>query len=192
MQNNHISFWSILLAFLAVTSCKSTKFSGTAACAGRICGPKGEAVSNYQVDFGSLHSARTSLNGMFVIPELRAGTYKVSGGGKGWKSFETTVEFTDRRQVFTAQVEPISTLYSQVEELIREKNYAEAEKLLEKEKKFNKGEKQFQFYEKLVSYCKNPSDEKKNSLLKLFGREPKNAEQKNENSEQNQSKTESK
>lgn len=167
MQTNvkHISVWAFLLAFLAFSSCTSTKFQGTAACTGRVCGPNGEAVENYHIDFGAVHSATTGLNGMFLIPELKSGTYKVSGGGKGWTSFEQTVVFKDRRKIFTAQIEPISTTYAQVEALLREENYKEADKVLQKESKFNKNDKEFQFYEKLISYCKSPSESKKKQLM---------------------------
>lgn len=170
----HISGWAFLLAMLALSSCKSTKFEGTAACTGRVCGPNGEAVENYHLDFGAIHSAVTGINGMFLIPELKAGTYKVSGGGKGWSSFEKTVSFRDRRRIFTAQIEPISSVYAKVEELIRQQDFKEAEKMLQRESKFNKDEKSFQFYEKLISYCKKPSEKKKQQLLNFVGEGKKN------------------
>ncbi|MBQ3671676.1 MAG: carboxypeptidase regulatory-like domain-containing protein [Treponema sp.] len=165
----HISIWAFVLAFLALNSCRSTKFEGTAACTGRICGPHGEAVENYHIDFGAVHSAVTGINGMFLIPELKAGTYRVSGGGKGWSSFEQTVSFKDRRRIFTAQIEPISSVYAKVEELIRDGQFKEAEKMLQKESKYNRGEKSFLFYEKLVSYCKNPSERKKQQIFDMVG-----------------------
>ena len=143
-----------------LVSCASTSFSGNASCTGRVCGPHGEPVAQYQVSFGAGLSAISSVNGMFLIPDMRAGTYTLRGGGKGWASVEKEIAFTDRRGIICIQVEPISVAYQNIERLLRMNLYDEAENALEKERIGNEKSPLFQFYRDVISYCKSPSEKK--------------------------------
>ncbi|MBQ6780216.1 MAG: carboxypeptidase regulatory-like domain-containing protein [Treponema sp.] len=150
----------ILPILLLLISCASTKFSGTAACTGRVCGPHGEPVEQYQVSFGVGLTTVSGINGMFLIPDVRAGTYTVRGGGKGWSSVEKEIEFTDRRGIVCIQVEPMTAVYQKVEGLLRQNFCDEAEKMLAKESVCNDSSPLFQFYREVISYRKSPTEQK--------------------------------
>ena len=158
---------------LLLTSCASTKYEGTAACVGRVCGLHGEPVENYQVSFGLGHSAVTGKNGMFLIPEIRAGTYTLKGKGTGWTSVEKEVSFIDRRSIVCVQVEPISAVYQRVESLLRSGLFDEADSLLKKEKVSNAESKLYQFYQQVIDYCRSPSDRKMRKISEKVMEETK-------------------
>ncbi len=150
----------LLPLLVMLLSCASTKFAGKAACTGRVCGPHGEPVENYQVSFGLGLTTVTKANGMFLIPEMSAGTYTVKGKGTGWTSVEKEVQFIDRRSIVCLQVEPIAALYQRVESLLRSGLYDEAEDILKKEKSSNAESKLYQFYQRVIDYCQSPSERK--------------------------------
>jgi len=152
-----VSVTSVAMLLLPA-SCASEKFDGVASCTGRVCGPHGEPVENYQISFGLGLSAVTGKNGMFLIPEMRAGTYTLTGMGCGWTSVRKEVRFIDRRGIVCVQVEPISAVYQRVESFLRSGLYDEAESLLRKEKPANADSRLFQFYQKVVDYCRSPSE----------------------------------
>ena len=145
---------------LMLISCASSKFSGKAVCTGRVCGPHGEPVENYQVSFGLGLSTVTKANGMFLIPEMSAGTYTLHGKGVGLTSVEKEVTFIDRRSIICVQVEPLSAVYQRVESLLRSGLYDEAEDILKKEKSANSESKMYQFYQRIIDYLQSPSERK--------------------------------
>lgn len=160
MKKNFVLIPLVTLLF----SCASTKYAGTAACTGRVCGPRGEPVANYQVSFGLGLTTVTGSNGMFLIPEMRSGTYTLTGRGAGWASVEKEISFVDRRSIVCVQVEPISAVYQRVESLLKSGLYEEAKTMLKREKSSNDKTELFQFYQKVVDYCQSPSERKKEKL----------------------------
>ena len=163
--------WLTALLAAAVVSCASTRFSGTAACAGRVCGPNGAPVEQYTVSFGIGKTTVTGVNGMFVIPDMRAGEYTLTGYGRGWASIKKDVVFTDRRGIVCIQVDPITSVYKKVESYMRSGLFDQAAQLLKTQANGNGEDALFQFYQAVVSYGASPSDKKLKKLAERLNKE---------------------
>jgi len=143
----------MVFVFLLAGCTSVTGFSGLADFTGCICSTDGKAVKGYVVCLDGKQTV-TGEGGVFVFSDVGAGMKKLTGGKRGWCSFEQDIEFCDRKSVCYVQVQKMDKLYDQVEDFLRSGKTDEAQKLLESEKKFNDGEKVYEFYRNLVAYKK--------------------------------------
>lgn len=154
----------ILLSALFV-SCASTKFEGTAVLTGRVCDMEGKPVPNYHINAGIGLNAITDAGGVFVIRDVSAGNYFITGSGNGWCSIEQRVDFYDRKSIVCIQVDSLESILPQIESLLKEKNFSAAKKLLYKSKSRNESNAIFNCYKQLIAYCSLPSQKHEKAFL---------------------------
>lgn len=157
-------FFLIILSALFF-SCASTKFEGKAVLTGRVCDTEGKPVPNYHINAGIGLNAITDAGGVFVIRDLPAGNYVISGSGDGWCSTEQEVSFYDRKSIVCIEVKSLESILPQIESFIKEKNYSAAKKLLYKSKKLNESNAIFNCYKQLIAYCSSPSSKHEKAFL---------------------------
>ncbi len=171
-MNKFFRFFSVTIvlagSLFSFLGCATKGFEGKAVCSGRVCSPDGTAVSGYHVSFGDGLEAVTGINGVFMIPDMNAGEYVLTGGGKGWASVSEKVVFSDRKSIVTVQVSSMNDVYKNVEKLIRSYSFDSAENLLASQKKYNQDDDVFDFYCSLVSFCKNQSEQEKLTMKKIL------------------------
>lgn len=159
-----ITLHSLLLAVL-LFSCASSKFEGDAVLVGRVYDSFGRGVSGYHISAGFAHEAISDKTGVFSIPNVSAGTYKIHGGANGWQSWEKEIEFYDRKEILCILVERLEELLPKIDSYLSEGQWEEARGLLEKSKKHNERNPLFLSMQNLIVYCQNPSEESKQKFL---------------------------
>lgn len=162
-----IVLFNVFIALVGIPffSCASTQFEGTAVLTGRVCDKEGKPVPDYHVYAGFTHEAVTDSGGIFVLRDLKCGTCHLRGGGLGWRGFEQDFDFNDRKSILCIQVDVLESLLPEIEVLIDEEKFSEAEKLLNGSKTRNEKNPVFGCYRKLIGYCSCPSGKKKKVLL---------------------------
>lgn len=168
MKVKNIICQIIVIMSLFFISCASTGFEGKAVFAGRVCDESGNPVPNYHVRLGKAYSGMTDISGAFFIPQVKAGEYHLTGGGKNWQEIEETVVFDDRKKFFYLSVKPLADLFVEIESAMAEGDFESAALLLEGEKEFNGSHKEYVLFKEIISYAKNPSDEQKNKIHALI------------------------
>ena len=169
MNKTRYGIWALALASAAsLASCASVKeFEQTATFAGRICDRKGMAVSEYRVECDG-QAVLTGSNGIFVFADMKAGSYRLTGGKRGWTSIDEKVTFVDRKKLLCIQVNEIESVYDRVEMLLGKNEATQALSLLELHEKENKASPLFEFYRTLAQYCQDSSAKKLDVLHKLM------------------------
>lgn len=158
---------NILVAALVClfASCASTKFDGRANLVGRVCDADGKPVKDYHINAGLGLNALTDESGMFIIRDLKAGSYHIEGGGYGWRVFEDDIPFYDRKMIVCIQAESLRTLMPELSSLLDDKKIGEAKELLQKSKKYNEKNRVFDSYQKLIKLCEFPTEENKKAFF---------------------------
>ena len=140
-------------AGLCLSSCATSGFDGEGTLVGRVCDRSGNPVSGYELSFGVGRKAVSGLNGTFAVHGLGSGFYSMSGFARGWTSVDEEVEFRDRRSVLVVQVDSVESVYSGVEDALRNNDAALAGRLLDSVRRGNGGGRLFDFYSSLVEFC---------------------------------------
>ncbi len=153
-------FWGLMLSACASVQ----KFEEKAAFVGRISDEKGLAVSEYRI-FCNGRAALTGKNGIFVFPDISAGTVHLTGGKKGWSSIDEKITFLDRKKLVCLQVRPLEDVFQNIELLLEQKQTDSALVLLEKNEDSNKGIPLFEFYRSLI-FWRGERSEKNKSIMK--------------------------
>ena len=159
-------FW--ILASLMLVSCASTKFDGKAVMMGKVCDMEGNPVPDYHLNLGIGMNAVTDSAGIFIFRDVSCGSYKLSGGGDGWKSMSEAVDFHDRKKIFCVQVERIESVLDDVSRLIEGKKYAEARKLLAKSRQYNEKNPSYKCLAALIDFCESPSEKTKKDFDEML------------------------
>lgn len=156
------------VSFAIFISCASSNFEETATFAGKICNQHGKPISGYEIEADGKETFTDSA-GIFYLENVSGKKISVAGHKKGFTNINKKIEFVNRQNLFCFEVEEISNFYKKIDNLVTEKKYNEASKLLKTEKKSNGDDTVFMFYETLCDFYKTDSIEKKGKLKEKLG-----------------------
>lgn len=140
-------------------------FEGKSRLVGRVSDENGNPVAGYVLNLEK-KAAVTDASGIFCFDDMNSGEYMLSGGKKGYTHCDETVFFDDKRKIYAIQVETADSFYEKVSKTIEDGDIELASALLEEEKYFNGGDRQFKYYEAFIEFYNFPTEENKKKFLK--------------------------
>ena len=126
----------LCLIFIFMSCTTVPKFKGRGDLCGLVVDENNEPVKDFLIycknDFEVNTTALTNETGMFVVHDVPAGTYTISGKKKNFVKLESMpFLYSDRERIFCCKVESIDGAFKTVEQLIMRGEKKSAEKLLD-------------------------------------------------------------
>lgn len=124
---------------------------------GKVISEEGLPLEGVEVELNKLQESRTDINGRFLFPYVRYGTYTVKFTKDGYAPEELsfTYKWKNRRENFVKmKLYSLNYLLKEVEEYLTEDNLEEAEALMAKLKTIDADDQTVRYLEAVIFYMR--------------------------------------
>ena len=98
---------------------------------GMVYDTENRPVANYAVVIDGWGQCTSDMGGRFVINGIKKGEHVFSGYGDGYLSVKEKITVYDKSQILYIRVPSVETKFKEAFELIRKKEYEEAEQVIQ-------------------------------------------------------------